>query len=117
MKTDRDIIGYVIELEDCTLGTKCYLGIRGRIMPCLSQNKRILYSSIDDAKRYAQLHLQSKSYKIISVYEEEGYVITRLERTNAQFVREEKFELIERKRPQRMRKDPFRGKIPKLRTI
>ncbi len=135
MKIKRDIIGYIIKLpsfwsDDCDTEIACYIGLRGAMMPQPPKHKKLLFSSIDDAKRYINSRLNGKETEIIPVYEQNTNSTTRIERVDVWTREQEKFELIERKRPQRLRKDKFRntdkdgvicpaakrsGKIPKLR--
>ena len=108
MKSKQEIIGYIIKTAVCT-EANCYIGSRGAIMPRPSQNKKVLFSSIEDARRYIRTRLRHKEVEVVPVYKADPVCTPRIERTEIWVREPEELEFITRKRPQVLRKDKFRN--------
>lgn len=107
MKIELDTIGYIIQVDNPLY----YIGTRGRRLMGPTQNTNAIFSRSDDADRYMRLH--DIDGNVIPVIEKprKNVVLTRMEPLAVK--EEETFELVTRKRPQRLRRDAF--KIKKLR--
>lgn len=94
-----------------------YIGIRGARMSHKTQDERLLFHSEESAKCYIRRSIhENLDMTIMPVYKEQVPFILYKEKKEVASKEKETLMLTSRKRPRRVRKDPFKryDKIPKL---